>query len=162
MNSPELPDFSDIEARVTAEGRRDLHFEYQDALTVQRGSLSMVDVLGAASHVQAQIAGHRVSGEILAVGADWLQLSTALVRLGACDGIQSVGEGHPESSILTFRQAVRQYAGRAPREVITVRGQSRVMVIEWVAADFLQVRLGVTPAMVPLAQVAAVFGALLD
>lgn len=158
VQPPGLPDLSDIEARVTAQDRLDLHFEHQDALSVQRGSLTMAEFVARSSHLRATVAGHSVTGEILTVGDDWVQLSTAVVRLAACELVQPVGSAEPDTSVLTFRQAVRQYAGRVPREVLGVRGDSQILVIEWVAADFLHVQIEGRPAMLPLANVAAVFG----
>lgn len=160
MDRPELPDMTDVEARVTAQDRLDLHFEHQDALSVQRGSQTLSQFVARSSHLRASVGSHTLSGAVLAVGEDWVQLNTAVLRLDACTMLQTMGTAAPERSMLTFRQAVRQYAGRVPREVLTCDGDSRVVVIEWVAADFLHVRASGTAALLPLAQVAAVFGGL--
>ena len=158
----DLSDLTDMEARVTAQDRLDLHFEHQDALSVERGSMTLAQMVRRASHLRATVGPHTFDGEILVVGEDWVQLSTAVLRLGACDLLQTVGSGRPEASVLTFRQAIRQYAGRIPREVVGPRGESQVVVIEWVAADFLHVRAQDRQSLIPLAQVAGVFGRLGD
>ena len=156
----DLSDLTDMEARVTAQDRLDLHFEHQDALSVERGSMTLTRMVRQAGRLRAAVAGHSFDGEVLAVGEDWVQLSTAVLRLAACDRLQTVGSGEPDASVLTFRQAVRQYAGRIPREVVGLRGDSQVVVIEWVAADFLHVLAQDRPSLIPLRQVAGVFGSL--
>jgi hypothetical protein len=64
------------------------------------------------------------------------------------------------ATVLQFRQAVRQLAGRVAREVVLRSGQRHLMSIDWVARDFMQVRLDGRVAVIPLAQVAVVFGRL--
>lgn len=152
------PDLSDIEARVTASDRLDLHFEHRDALDVERGSWNLAEHLQRFAELQVCVGDHTVRGGLLAVGSDWVQLTTAIVRLDACDEIRPFGSGQPVSTVLSYRQAVRQLAGRVPREVVLRRGRSQLMSIDWVARDFLQARVEGRPALIPLGQIAAVFG----
>lgn len=155
----EWPDLTDVELRATALDRLDLHYEHQDALDVERGSWLLADHLRRFSQVQVVIGEHTVRGEVLGVGADWAHLSTAVVRLSACDEIRPLRRGSGIGvSPVSFRQSLRQLAGRVPREIILMRGESRVVLVDWVAADFLHARVAGRPAMVPLAQVAAVLG----
>lgn len=151
-------ELTEIEARVTAQDRLDLHFEHRDALDVERGSWRLIDYLGRFSDIRVRVGDHSVRGEIVAVGPDWVQLATALVAVDACDFVVPHGAARPTSTVLQFRQAVRQLAGRVPREVILRNGQSQVMTIDWVAKDFMQVRIDGAPVLVPLGQVAVVFG----
>lgn len=60
---------------------------------------------------------------------------------------------------MTFRQCLRQYAGRVPREIVLESGESLVVGLDWVAADFIHARVAGRPTLVPLTQVAAVLGA---
>jgi len=151
-------ELTEIEARVTAQDRLDLHFEHRDALDVERGSWRLIDYLGRFRELRVRVGDHSVRGEIVTVGPDWVQLATALVAVDACELVVPQGSGRPTSTVLQFRQAVRQLAGRVPREVILRNGQSQVMTIDWVANDFMQVRIDAHPMLVPLRQVAVVFG----
>jgi len=156
----EWPDLTEVEVRATALDRLDLHYEHRDALTVERGSWQLADHLRRFARLQVVIAEQVITGELQAVGADWVQLSSGLVRLWACDEIRPLGRGGPvEASPLEFRQCLRQYAGRVPRELVLVRGASTTLMIDWVAADFLHARAAGRPCLVPLVQVAAVLGA---
>lgn len=155
----DLPDFTDLEVRVTAQERLDLHFEHLDALSVQRGSRTLADHLRGFASVEAGFGSHRLSGRIECVGQDWVQTSQGLIRPSECDGLWPQGEGAAPRSRLEFRQILRRYAGRIPREVV-VAGQLRLMVIDWVGADFAAVTLDGRRAVVPLGQIGAVFGAL--
>jgi hypothetical protein len=154
----ELPDLSEVEARATAADRLDLHFEHRDALDVERGAWSLSGYLARFAAAEARIGDHTVRGDLLAIGPDWVQLATALVRLDACDVLRPVGEGRPPATVLDFRQAVRQAAGRVPREVVLTGGRAHLLVIEWVARDFVHVRADGAPGVIPLRQFAAVFG----
>lgn len=163
----EFPDLTDVEARATAADRLDLHFEHRDALDVERGSLSLATHLGRFRTLQVAIGEHRIRGDVLAIGPDWVHLTTALVRLEVCHMITGTGSGDGASvpatptvpmTMLDFRQAVRQAAGRVPREVIMADGRARLLVIEWVARDFVHVLADGVAAVVPLGQFAAVFG----
>jgi hypothetical protein len=87
-----------------------------------------------------------------------VHLTTALVRLDVCDSVRPLGVGEPPTTVLDFRQAVRQAAGRVPREVVLTGGRARLLVIDWVARDFVHVHDGVMPELIPLGQFAAVFG----
>lgn len=151
-------ELSEIEARVTAQDRLDLHYERQDALDVQRGSWRLADYLGSCTDLLVRVGQHSVRGEVLSVGEDWVQLPTALVSVGACDVLVPHGTGENRSTVMQFRQAVRKAAGRVPREVVFRGGQSQLMSIEWVGEDFMRVRIDGQSALVPLAQIAIVFG----
>ena len=160
MQRDDWPDLTDVELRATALDRLDLHYEHQDALDVERGSWELADHIRRYAHLQIVIGDHAVRGDVLAVGEGWVHMSTALVRLSACDEIRPMGRGDTvATSRVSFRQAVRQRAGRVPREIILVRGRALMVNIDWVAADFLHVRSHGRPALVPLAQIAAVLGA---
>lgn len=159
MQRDEWPDLSDIELRATALDRLDLHYEHQDALNVERGAWQVADYLRRFSHLVLMIGEHEMRGELLAVGNDWVQLPTALVRLSACEEIRPMGRGPGvEASPMSFRQSVRQRAGRIPRELILVHGKRMLVMIDWVAADFLHARTAGQPTVVPLSQIGAVLG----
>lgn len=151
-------ELSEIEARVTAQDRLDLHYEHQDARDVERGSWRLADYLRGCREVQVTVGERSVGGAILTVGADWMHLSTAIVRLDACESLAVSGVGSADRTVLDFRKAVRQLAGRIPREVVLRSGQSRLVAIDWVARDFMQVRAEAGKSLVPLAQVAVIFG----
>lgn len=93
MQADEWPDLTDVELRATALDRLDLHYEHQDALSVTRGSWELADYVRRFSDLQVEIGEHVVRGELLSVGVDLVHLSTALVRLSACDQIQPLGRG---------------------------------------------------------------------
>ena len=59
---------------------------------------------------------------------------------------------------MSFRQSIRQLAGRVPRELVLAGGRTLMVRIDWVAADFLHARTAGRPTLVPLSQVAAVLG----
>jgi hypothetical protein len=160
MQDDPWAELTEIEARVTAQDRLDLHYEHRDALDVERGSWGLAEFLSTAAELQVQVGEHYVRGEILAVGPDWVQLPTALVAVHACDVLVPIGSGQRLATVLQFRQAVRQLAGRVAREVVLRSGQRHLMGIDWVARDFMQVRLDGRVAVIPLAQVAVVFGRL--
>lgn len=151
-------ELSEIEARVTAQDRLDLHYEHQDARAVERGSWRLADYLRGCREVQVTIGARCVAGAILTMGADWMQLSTAIVRLDACESLTVSGVGSAGTTVLDFRKAVRQLAGRIPREITLRSGQSRLVAIEWVARDFMQVRSDSGKELIPLSQVAVIFG----
>jgi hypothetical protein len=153
-------ELTEIEARVTAQDRLDLHYEHRDAVDVERGSWNLTDFLGTAAELQVRVGDHHVRGEVLATGPDWVQLPTALVAVHACDVLIPIGTAKRPPSVLQFRQAVRQLAGRVAREVVLRNGQRHLMSIEWVARDFMRVRIDGQAAVIPLAQVAVVFGRL--
>jgi hypothetical protein len=156
----EWPDLTEVEVRATALDRLDLHYEHRDALTVERGTWLLADHLRRFTRLQVVIGEHVITGDLQAAGADWVQLGGGLVRLSACDEIRPLGRGQAfEPSPLEFRQCVRQYAGRVPRELILTRGSSTTVMIDWVAADFLHARSAGRPCLLPLGQVAAVLGA---
>ncbi len=160
MQQDDWPDLTDVEMRATALDRLDLHYEHRDALDVERGSWELDDHVRRYSHLEIVIGDHAVRGDVLAVGEGWVHLSTALVRLAACDEIRPMGRGDGvANSPVSFRQAVRQRAGRVPREIILDRGRALMVTIDWVAADFVHVRTSGRPVLVPLAQIAAVLGA---
>ncbi len=153
------PDLTEQEVRATALDRLDLHYEHQDALAVERGTWRLAQHIRRFTVLQAVVGDHTVKGDLLAVGEDWAQLSTGLVRLAACDEIRPLGRGPGvEASPLSFRQCLRQYAGRVPREVILSRGRAMVAGLDWVAADFLHARVAGRPALIPLDHVVAVLG----
>lgn len=155
------PDLSDAELRATALERLDLHFEHQDALAVERGRWRLADHLRRFSALRVCAAGSTIAGEVRSVGADWVELSTAVVHLDACRTIEPAGPGvQTPRSPVTFRQVLRQMAGRVPREVVTRDGERLTGLIDWVGADFLQLRVGDRATLVPLGQVAAVLGGL--
>ncbi len=158
VDMQDLPDLSEIEARATAADRLDLHFEHRDALDVERGGWRLTEHLSRYAALQVGIGDHAVRGEILTLGPDWVHLTTALVRLSACDVIRPLGTGQPPTTVLDFRQAVRQAGGRVPREVVLVGGRARLLVIDWVARDFVHVHEDGTAGLIPLGQFAAVFG----
>ena len=159
MQADEWPDLTDVELRATALDRLDLHYEHQDALSVTRGSWELADYVRRFSDLQVEIAEHVVRGELLSVGVDLVHLSTALVRLSACDQIQPLGRGGGvQASPVSFRQSIRQLAGRVPRELVLAGGRTLMVRIDWVAADFLHARTAGRPTLVPLSQVAAVLG----
>jgi hypothetical protein len=155
----EWPDLTAEEVRATAKERLELHYEHEDALTVERGKWRLSEHLCRYSVLQIVIGGLTVKGDLLAVGTDWAQLSSGLFRITACEQVRPLGRGnglHP--SPLTFRQCLRQYAGRIPREIVTQEGESMVVGLDWVAADFVHARVAGRPALVPLSQIAAVLG----
>lgn len=155
------PDLSEAELRATALERLDLHFEHQDALAVERGRWRLADHLRRFSALRVCAAGRTIAGEIHSVGADWVELSTAVVHLESCRTIEPAGPGaQTPRSPGTLRQVVRQMAGRVPREVVTRDGECLTGPIDWVGADFLQLRVGDRATLVPLGQVAAVLGGL--
>ncbi|MEZ5158038.1 MAG: hypothetical protein R2687_04310 [Candidatus Nanopelagicales bacterium] len=159
MQADEWPDLTDVELRATALDRLDLHYEHQDALNVTRGSWELSDYVRRFSDLQVVIGEHVARGEVLSVGADSVHLSTALVRLSACDEIQPLGRGGGvPASPVSFRQSIRQLAGRVPRELILTGGRKLMVRIDWVAADFLHARSSGRPSLVPLSHVAAVLG----
>ncbi|MEZ5186696.1 MAG: hypothetical protein R2720_13200 [Candidatus Nanopelagicales bacterium] len=152
-------DLTEIEMRATALDRLDLHFEHQDALQVERGSWRLTDHLRRFSRLEVQIGGRTWSEPLLAVGDDWVALETAVIRVSACVRIRPLGTGASIESVpISFRQQVRQMAGRIPRELVDVTGDSQVVMIDWVAADFLQARVAGAATLVPLGQVAGVLG----
>ncbi len=151
-------ELSEIEARVTAADRLDLHFEHRDALDVERGSWRLADYLRGFAKLRVRVADHELSGEVISVGKDWVHLTNAVVCLDACDALLPSGSGSCESSVLEFRQAVRHLAGRIPREMVLRNGLSQLATIEWVARDFMQVRSDAGRTLIPLAQVAVIFG----
>lgn len=156
----ELPDMSDAEARATAQDRLDLHFEHQDALSVQRGRWTLAEYLRRFDRLDIEVVGRNIAGAVRSVGDDWVELNTALVRLTACRRIVPNGNGDASNSPLHFRQAVRQYAGRMPREVLFTTGDVTVVRIDWVGADFIHAGGSGGVELLPLSQVAAVFGTL--
>ncbi|HQR80855.1 MAG TPA: hypothetical protein PLT68_11595 [Actinomycetota bacterium] len=153
------PDLTDVEVRATALDRLDLHYEHRDALTVERGSWSLADYVRRFQVLQVVIGGEVVKGNLLAVGSDWVQLNSALVSLPLCDQIRPLGrgEGVPTSPV-GFRQCLRQYTGRMPREVILAGGESIVVGLDWVGADFVHARVSGRPTLLPLVRVGAVLG----
>jgi hypothetical protein len=158
MELPDLPDLTDVEARATAADRLDLHFEHRDALDVERGTWRLAEHLARYAELQVMVGDHAVRGSILALGPDWVHLTTALVRLAACTSVHPSGVAEVPTTVLDFRQAIRQAAGRVPREVILADGQARLLAIDWVARDFVHVHEAGRPALMPLGQFAAVFG----
>lgn len=151
-------ELSEIEARVTAQDRLDLHFEHRDALEVERGSWRLADHLCGVREVHARVGDHAFSGLVLAVGPDWVHLTSAIVCLDACDALLPSGTGAAGTTVLDFRKAVRQMAGRIPRELLLRNGRSQMVTIDWVARDFMQVGSEAGKALIPLAQVAVIFG----
>lgn len=151
-------ELSEIEARVTAADRLDLHFEHRDARDVARGSWRLADYLRGCGHVQLRVGDRTVSGEVLTVGADWVHLTSAIACLDACEELVPSGTGGAGTTVLDFRKAVRQMAGRIPREIVMRSGRSQLVTIDWVARDFMYVRAEARRALIPLAQVAVVFG----
>lgn len=154
----DLPDLTDVEARATAADRLDLHFEHRDALDVERGAWRLADHLGRYADLQASLGEHVVRGQILSIGADWVHLSTGLIRLGACTLLRPSGQGSPPRTVLEFRQGLRQAAGRVPREVVLSDGRARLLVLDWVGRDFVHVQAEGRPGLVPLGQILGVFG----
>lgn len=153
-------ELSEIEARATAQDRLDLHYEHRDALDVERGQWTLSDYLRGFAEVQVKVGDHSVRGQILAVGPDWVHLPTALVSLTSVEILLPKGVGQAERTVLQFRQAVRQLAGRVAREVVLANGRSHMMAVEWVASDFLHARIDGAAAVIPLSEVAVVFGRL--
>jgi hypothetical protein len=154
------PDLTDVEARATAAGRLDLHYEHQDALAVERVTWQLCDHVRRYARLQVVIGDFSLKGEIIGVGQDCVHLSTGLVRLAACEEIRPLGRGqHGQEMAADFRRAVRQYAGRVPRDLVLVGGRSMIVGLDWVGADFVHVRVAGRPALLPLTQVAAVLGA---
>ncbi len=153
-------ELTDIEVQVTASDRLDLHYEHRDALEVQRGSWMLRDYLGGYVDLEAEVSGRTLRGQLLAVGDDWFQIPSALVRAQACAAIRtgSRADQRVPASPLTFRQALRHLAGRIPREVLLADGGSRIVQLEWIAQDFAHVRCEGRPELLPLRQVAAVLG----
>lgn len=151
-------ELSEIEARVTAQDRLDLHYEHRDARDVERGSWRLADYLRGCREVQAVVGEHRIDGGILTVGADWMHLTSAIVRLDACESLIASGAGNANTTVLDFRKAVRQMAGRIPREIVLRSGHSQLAAIDWVARDFMQVRSEAGKALIPLAQIGVIFG----
>ncbi len=151
-------ELSEIEARVTAQDRLDLHYEHRDAVDVERGSWRLLDYLRSFSEVHVRVGDHSVRGQIVSVGPDWVQLPSALVAIHACEIVIPDGSAQAEANRLQFRQAVRQLAGRAAREMILRNGRSYLVGIDWVAEDFVHIRLDGRPAVIPLGQIAVVFG----
>jgi len=155
----EWPDLTAEEVRATAMDRLDLHYEHQDALAVERGGWGLTPYLSRCSRVQAMIGETTVTGDLVALGGDWLQITAGVLRPGVCEEIRPLGRGSGlQPGPLSFRQCVRQYAGRVPREVVLVGGRVLLLNLDWVAADFLHARVAGRPTLVPLAQVAAVLG----
>jgi hypothetical protein len=136
----------------------DLHFEHRDALDVERGSWRLADHLSGFARLRVRVSDHELGGEILGVGRDWVHLSNAVVCLDACDALQPSGSGAASTTVLDFRQAVRHLAGKVPREMVLRNGLSQLVTIEWVARDFLQARGTSGRMLIPLAQVAVIFG----
>ena len=82
------------------------------------------------------------------------------LRIAACEQLRPLGRGKDlQCSPMTFRQCLRQYAGRVPREIVLESGESLVVGLDWVAADFVHARVAGRPTLVPLTQIAAVLGA---
>ncbi|MBK6762575.1 MAG: hypothetical protein IPG68_04530 [Micrococcales bacterium] len=155
----EWPDLTAEEVRATAMDRLDLHYEHQDALAVERGGRDLMQHLSRFSRLQAVIGETTMTGDLVALGGDWVQITSGVLRPGACDEIRPLGRGSGlQPGPLSFRQSVRQYAGRVPREVVLVGGRVLLVGLDWVAADFLHVRVAGRPTLVPLSQVAAVLG----
>lgn len=153
-------ELTEIEVRVTATDRLDLHFEHRDAREVERGSWGLCEYLSRHAGVEAQIAELTLRGPLLTVGADWFQIPTALIRAQACSAIrtgQRASQRAPASP-LEFRQALRHLAGRIPREVVLTGGGSRIVQVEWVARDFAHIRSQSRTELLPLLQIAAVLG----
>lgn len=160
MDMQEWPDLTAEEVRATALDRLELHYEHEDARAVARGKWLLADHLCRFSILQVVVGGHVLKGELLAVGDEWVQLSTGLVRPAACEQLRPLGRGEQiRRSTLTFRQCLRQYSGRVPREIVLLSGESVVVGLDWVAADFVHARVAGRPTLVPLAQIAAVLGA---
>lgn len=156
----EWPDLTAEELRATAMDRLELHYEQQDALAVERGKLHLSEHLCRFSVLQIVVGATTVKGALMAVGEDWVQLSTGLVRTTASDEIRPLGRGNDlHRSPMTFRQCLRQYTGRVPREIVLERGESMVVGLDWVAADFVHARVAGRPTLVPLPRIAAVLGA---
>lgn len=155
----EWPDLTDVEVRATALDRLDLHYEHRDALAVERGGWSLADYLRRFTVLQVNIGGELVKGDLLAVGADWVQLNSALVNLPVCDRIRPLGRRDPIAvSPVGFRQCLRRFTGRLPREVLLVGGESIVMGLDWVGADFVHARVAGQVTLLPLVRVGAVLG----
>ena len=156
----EWPDLTAEEVRATAMDRLELHYEHQDALAVERGKWRLSEYLCRFSVLQIVVGARTVTGELLAVGDDWVQLSAGVVRIEACVQVRPLGRGKGlQRSPLTFRQCLRQYVGRVPREVVLGSGESVVAGLDWVAADFVHARVDGRSTVVPLTQIAAVLGA---
>ena len=154
----DLPDLTDVEARATAADRLDLHFEHRDALDVERGAWLLADHLRRYADLQVSVGEHVVRGRIVGVGPDWVHPTTALLRLQACSMLRPSGQGSPPQTVLEFRQALRQAAGRVPREVVLADGQARLLIIDWVGRDFVHVQQDGRPGLLPLGQIVGVFG----
>ena len=155
----EWPDLTAEEVRATAMDRLELHYEHEDARAVARGKWLLAEHLRRFSVVQVVVGGQTLKGELLAVGDGWVQLSAGVVRLDACEQLRPLGRGkHVTRSPLTFRQCLRQYAGRVPREIVLLSGESLVVGLDWVAADFVHAQAAGRPTLIPLAQIAAVLG----
>jgi hypothetical protein len=151
------PDLTEAELRATALERLDLHYEHRDALAVERGSWHLADHLRRFAALRVHVAGTVIDGRVRGVGADWVELGGAVVRLDCCSLIESAGRVDPVSrSPLGVRQVLRQMAGRVPREIVAADGTRVMGAIEWVGADFLHLRVEGRAAVMPLAQAAAV------
>jgi hypothetical protein len=151
-------ELSEIEARVTAQDRLDLHYEHRDARDVERGSWKLADYLRGCREAKVTVGERSVAGGILTVGTDWMHLTSAIVCLDACEGLVVSGVGNANTTVLDFRKAVRQLAGRIPREIVLRSGRAQLVAIDWVARDFMQVRSEAGKALIPLSQVAVIFG----
>lgn len=156
----DLPDLTEVEARATAQDRLDLYFEHLDALSVRRAGLRLADYLRRFADVRVEVAGHQATGAITAAGSDWVGLSSGLVLLDACQTLSPSGRGDVPGSPLSYRQAVRQYTSRVPRDLVLRGGRLLRARIEWVGADFVHVNSQSGAQLLPLREVVAVFGRL--
>lgn len=89
----EWPDLTAEEVRATALDRLELHYEHEDARAVARGKWLLADHLCRFSILQVVVGGHVLKGELLAVGDEWVQLSTdSFVRPPASSCARWAGE----------------------------------------------------------------------
>src|SRR5690606_40912875 len=78
---------------ATAMDRLELHYEQQDALAVERGKWHLAEHLCRCGVLQVVVGGRTVKGDLVAVGEDWAQLSTGIVRLASCEQLRPLGRG---------------------------------------------------------------------
>ena len=158
MQADEWPDLTDVELRATALDRPRPALRAPGRLSVTRGSWELADYVRPGSRTCRSRSVNTSYAVSALRGVDLVHLSTALVRLSACDRISLWAAGGVQASPVSFRQSIRQLAGRVPRELVPAGGRTLMVRIDWVAADFLHARTAGRPTLVPLSQVAAVLG----
>ncbi|HRC40333.1 MAG TPA: hypothetical protein PLK69_02390 [Tetrasphaera sp.] len=141
--------FADLDAAVAADERRELDVEIADRTRAERAKVALAARLAAQRGAELDVrllAGVRVHGALLDVGADWMLVTpavgrVALVPLAAVVSMAGLApRSAPEGVARRFGlgYALREISrDRARVQVLDVAGTSSDGTIDVVGADFL-------------------------